>query len=153
MRGVDLQVFDFDFDLDWAALMLTPDQQVIGRFGGRAGSEPNQFRTFPALRYALQEALKAPRPAPPLGGQTAAKPDIVENYAAIERVKPDACIHCHQVYDFRRQALQHAGAWRKNMAWVYPLPEKLGLHLDPLQSNRVRQVDRDSAAERLGLKS
>lgn len=152
MRGVDLQVFDFDYDLDWAALILTPDEKVIGRFGGRDGSEPNRFRTFPGLFYALEEALKATRP---IAGATAPqrlRTDTVENYAAIERVKPDACIHCHQVYDFRRQALQQAGKWRKEMVWVYPLPANLGLHLDPLQGNRASRIEAHSAAERLGLR-
>jgi hypothetical protein len=152
MRGVNLQVFDFDYDLDWAALILTPDQKVIGRFGGRDGTDPNRFQTFPGLRYALEEALKAPRPAPDAAETSRRAPDIVENYPAIERVKPDACIHCHQVYDFRRQALQQSGAWRKELVWVYPLPEKLGLHLDPLQGNRIQRVEVDSAATRLGLK-
>lgn len=152
MRGVDLRVFDFDYDLDWAALILTPDQQVIGRFGGHDGSEPNRFLTFPGLRYALQEALQAPRPARVSTKPTGPQPDTVESYAAIERIKPDACIHCHQVYDFRRQALLQTGKWQKEMVWVYPLPEKLGLHLDPLQGNRIQQIDANSAAARLGLK-
>jgi hypothetical protein len=153
MRGVDLQVFDFDYDLDWAALILTPDQKVIGRFGGHAGSEPSRYQTFPGLRYALEEALKAPRPTPDAPRAGKAKPDTVENYKAMERIKADACIHCHQVYDFRRQALQEAGTWQKELAWVYPLPDNLGLGLDPRQGNRIERIDADSAADRLGLKA
>jgi hypothetical protein len=153
MRGVDLRVFDFDYDLDWAALILTPDEQVIGRFGGRDGTEPNRYRTFPGLRYALEEALKAPRPAAGTKGPMKGQPDTVENYKATERIKPDACIHCHQAYDFRREALQEAGKWQKELAWVYPLPENVGLRLDPRQGNRIEQIDADSAAYRLGLKA
>ncbi len=151
--GVDLRVFDFDFDLDWAALIVTPDEQVIGRFGGRDGTDPNRYRTFPGLRYALEEALKAPRPAASAKRPRKGLPDTVENYKAIERIKADACIHCHQAYDFRREALQHAGKWQKEMAWVYPLPENLGLRLNPRQGNRIEQIDAHSAAEKLGLKA
>ena len=154
MRGVDLKVFDFDYDLDWAALILTPEEKVIGRFGGHDGSYPSRFQTFPGLRYALEAALKAPRPVAAAAAPPAkVKPDTVENYPAIERIKADACIHCHQAYDFRRQALQASGKWRKEMVWVYPLPENVGLRLDPRQGNRLDGVSPDSAANRLGLKA
>jgi serine protease Do len=153
MRGVDLELFDFDYDLDWAALILTPDEQVIGRFGGRDGTDANRYRTFPGLRYALEEAFKAPRPKAVTSRPKRQRPDTVENYAAIERMKADACIHCHNVYDFRRQALQQEGKWQKEMVWVYPQPEKIGLHLDPAQGNRLESVDANSAAGRVGLKA
>ena len=153
MRGVDLRVFEFDYDLDWAALILTPDEKVIGRFSGRDGSEPNRFRTFPGLRYALEEALKAPRPAAGAVEPRNPRPDIVENYQAMERIKANACIHCHQAYDFRRQALLEEGKWKKEQVWVYPLPENVGLHLDPLQGNRLERVETGSAADRLGLRA
>ncbi len=152
MRGVDLEVFDFDYDLDWYALILTPDEQVIGRFGGHDATEGTRYRTFAGLRYALEEALKAPRPAARTGPPRRERKDTVESYAAIERIKADACIHCHNVYDFRRDALHREGKWQKNMAWVYPLPENLGLHLDPAQSNRLERVEKDSTADRQGLK-
>ncbi len=153
MRGVDLGVFDFDYDLDWAALIVTPDEQVIGRFSGRDGTEPNRYCTFPGLRYALDEALKAPRPAAGTKDPKKSPPDTVENYKAMGRVKADACIHCHQAYDFRRKALQETGKWQKEMAWVYPLPENVGLHLDPHQGNRIEHIDAHSAADRLGLRA
>jgi serine protease Do len=153
MRGVDLQVFDFDYDLDWAAMILTPDEKVIGRFGGNDGSETNRYRTFPGLRYALEEALRAPRPAAGAIKPGKVPSDTVENYKAMEHVKADACIHCHQVYDFRRQALRDAGKWQKEMVWVYPLPANVGLRLDPRQGNRIELVDADSAAQRLGLEA
>jgi serine protease Do len=153
MRGVDLRIFDFDYDLDWAALILTPEEKVIGRFGGHDGPYPNRFQTFSGLRYALEQALKARRPVADAVPPAKIKPDTVESYPAIERIKADACIHCHQAFDFRRQALQASGKWRKEMAWVYPLPENVGLLLDPQQGNRLDGVAADSAANRLGLKA
>jgi serine protease Do len=151
MRGVNLGVFDFDYDLDFAILLLTPDEQVIGRFSGRAGDDPGRYLSFPALRYALAEALAAPRP-PATIKTPSDRRDVVENYPAIERVKADACIHCHNVYDFRRQALRQAGKWKSDMVWVYPLPDNLGIRLDPDQGNRIDQIGAGSAAEKLGLR-
>src|SRR5262249_23471093 len=71
---------------------------------------------------------------------------------AAKRLKEKACIHCHQVYDFRRDAEQQAGRWRREEVWVYPLPENLGLTLAVDQGNRVQAVAVDSAASRAGLR-
>ena len=78
----------------------------------------------------LPAALAAHRREPK--GKPAEEPKArtVEHYTATGRLKPKACIHCHQVYDFRRQALQTAGKWRLDELWVYPLPENVGLTLD-----------------------
>src|SRR5262249_37831648 len=94
-----------------------------------------------------------PRPAGKAGKTNREHKDTVETYAAIERIKADACIHCHNVYDFRREALQREGKWRKEMVWVYPLPENVRLHLHPPQGNRLERVEKDSAADRIGLKA
>ena len=35
MRGVNLNVFDFDYDMTWAALFLNAQEKVLGRYGSR----------------------------------------------------------------------------------------------------------------------
>jgi S1-C subfamily serine protease len=77
----------------------------------------------------------------------------VEQYPAAKRLKESACIHCHQVYDFRREAAQAAGTWDRSEVWVYPQPENLGVTLDTEQGNRVQAVAADSPASRLGLRA
>ena len=57
MRGLDLNVFDFDYDLTWFALMLAPDGTVLGRFGGRDADTPGKYHSLKGLRYALDQAL------------------------------------------------------------------------------------------------
>src|SRR5438093_11556995 len=103
MRGVDLNVFDFDYDLTWAAFFMNGHEKVYGRFGGRNASSADGYLTLAGLKHALREALEShrresQRTAAPEGPQ----PRTVEQFAAAKRVKPDTCIHCHQVYDFRR---------------------------------------------------
>jgi S1-C subfamily serine protease len=63
-----------------------------------------------------------------------------------------ACIHCHQVYDFRREALQAAGRWGLDELWVYPLPENVGLTLEVDRGDAIARVAADSPAGRLGLR-
>src|SRR5260370_24666545 len=80
-------------------------------------------------------------------------PRTVEQFPAAKRLKENACIHCHQVYDFRRQERQANGQWRQEEGWVYPLPENIGLTMDIDQGNRIAKVRANSSADRAGLRA
>src|SRR5205823_6923222 len=125
-----------------------------GRYGGRDAGSADGYLTLAGLKYAMRAALashrrdsgqKAPRDA--------SSPRSVEQYPAAKSRKADACIHCHQVYDFRRAERKAAGTWRLEEVWAYPLPENLGLILDPNQGNRLKSVGTGSAAYRAGLRN
>ena len=152
MRGVDLATFDFDYDLTWMAFFLNADGKVYGRYGGRTPDSASKYLSRAGLRHALDAALAAHRRAPPAPQALRPhRPRTVEQYPAAARLTPGACIHCHHVYDFRRDALQAAGKWRRDEVWVYPLPENVGLTLDVDRGDRVRAVMPNSHAARLGL--
>jgi predicted metalloprotease with PDZ domain len=154
MRGVNLNVFDFDYDLTWAAFLMNADEKVYGRFGGRDAESPDKYLTLKGLKHAMRAALEAHRREsqvkPPAVDQTVW---TVEQYPAAKRLKPNACIHCHQVYDFRRESLQAEGQWRLDNVWVYPLPDNLGLTLDKEQGDRVASVMTGSSAAKTGLQA
>jgi membrane-associated protease RseP (regulator of RpoE activity) len=154
MRGVDLDVFDFDYDLTWAAFFLSPEERVYGRYGGRDAESADGRTSLTGLRNALAAALRAHR-APP--ADSAPRPTravrTADQYPAARRRPDGACIHCHQVYDFRREALQTEGRWRLDDLWVYPLPENVGLTLDLDEGDRVRGVAEGSPAARAGLRA
>jgi serine protease Do len=152
MRGVNLDLFEFDYDLTWAAFFLNADEKIYGRYGGRDAESADSRTSLAGLRYAMEAALAAHRP----GGKTAAPKTIkplrtVDEYAASRRLSDKACIHCHQVYDFRREELQASGKWRLDEVWVYPLPENVGLTLEVDRGDRVAKVLPDSPAARLGI--
>lgn len=152
MRGLDLNLFDFDYDQTWAVLFLTADGEVTGRYGGRHPDDATRYVSLAGLRHALRAALEAhrdgrdpPTESAPRAAQTA------EQYAAAARLTPRGCIHCHNVYEYRREARRAAGTWNLDAVWVYPLPENVGLTLDVDRGDRVRAVAARSAAARAGL--
>src|SRR5262245_1278971 len=56
LRGVDIHLFDFDYDLTWAALMFDDAGTVLGRFGGRDADTPGKYHSLRGLRYSLEQA-------------------------------------------------------------------------------------------------
>jgi len=154
MRGVNLTVFDFDFDLTWVAFFLSPEEEVYGRYGGRDARSPDSLMSLAGLRHAMSKALAAHRRA----GNTHASrsqqpPRTADQYPAAQRRPADACIHCHHIYDFRREALQAEGKWRLDDLWVYPHPENIGLTLEVDQGDLVKAVAPNSPAGRIGLQT
>jgi serine protease Do len=154
MRGVDLDLFDFDYDLTWMAFFLHPDGIVYGRYGGRDAVSADSRVSLAGLRYALKAALarhrrrETRRPAPE------AKPTrTVDQYAATRRLPQRACIHCHQVYDLRRQSLQAERKWRLDELWVYPPPENIGITLDIDRGDRIARVADHSPAAHAGIQA
>jgi membrane-associated protease RseP (regulator of RpoE activity) len=155
ISGADLNLFDFDYDLTWVAFFLNADQQIYGRYGGRDAQSAEGHLSLAGLKYAMQASLAAHRrgplkPPPAAGAQ---KPLLAEEYPAAKRLRKGECIHCHQVYEFRRAARKEAGQWRREEIWVYPLPENIGLDLEVDQGNRLRAVAPDSPAGRAGLRA
>jgi len=152
MRGVNLNVFDFDYDLEWAAVFLNADETVYGRFGGQKADAGDTYLTLNGLAHAMQAALARHRQAAKPAAIAPRPVDTVEQYPAAKRLQAKACIHCHQVYDYRREAAETAGKFRKDDVWVYPLPENLGLTLDPERGDRIKAVRAGSPAALIGLR-
>jgi len=158
MRGVDLRRFEFDYDLTWAGFFFASDGTILGRFGGRDGPSPDKYLTLPGLKHAMKSAIDrngrpAGKPMETALSETADKIRHVEDYPASRRLKANACIHCHQVYDFRRDYARSKNTFTREQIWVYPLPENLGFSIDPNQQNRITSVKADSPAAKAGLKA
>ena len=152
VRGLDLNVFDFDYDLTWFAFFLTPDGQVLGRFGGRDADTPGKYHSLKGLRYSLEQALSRYRETPwPV--VKPAPPRRVDDYPGIARFTRQACVHCHHVYELRREAMQQAGTWKTDEVWVYPEPQNVGLEMDTDQGDSILTVRPESAAAEAGLRA
>jgi serine protease Do len=133
MRGIDLNVFDFD--LTWAGFFMNADDYVYGRYGSRDEGPAEAGLSLDGLKYAMQQTLKAyqqiPRSKPTAKiAESRGLPTRVENYAAAKRVKKDACIHCHQVHNFQQELFWSKKTWTKDNMWLYPPPKSIGIELE-----------------------
>ena len=153
MRGVDLSIFEFDYDMQWQAMMLAPNGEVLGRFGGRDADTPAKYHTLAGLRHSLAAALLRHKKQGDWPQVAKKKPDRPEDYPAAEKRSDNTCIHCHHVYEFRRDLLQREKRWSLDDVWVYPQPENLGLSLNVNEGNRVTSVTPNSSAANLGLRA
>lgn len=170
-NGMDLSLFQFDFDQSWAAFLLAPDLTILGRYGTRsarsdeekdvtlegfAGALERSLALFeriddvrPALAAKRGSPLEVPSPEsyPSLSGKYKSELD----YAG--RVVP-SCIHCHQIGEARRQFHRAAGKGiPESVLFPYPHPSVLGLTMDPATATRVAAVVRGSSAERDGFRA
>ena len=59
MQGVDLEQFQFDYDLTWAALFLHPDGTVFARYGGRTRDGPMANNSIEGLTATMDRVLEA----------------------------------------------------------------------------------------------
>jgi serine protease Do len=149
IAGVDLRLFDFDYDVTWYCFFLNADEHVYGRYGGRDAGDALARISLKGLHFAMEQALQGhqnpPQPAPRPG-----PPQRVEDLAAAKSHR--GCIHCHNVNGFRRADLKRAGQWSRDDVWAYPLAENVGLTLDVDAGNKVKAVNAQSAADKVGLK-
>ncbi len=151
ITGVDLNFLEFDMDLTWAALFVSAEGRVYGRFGGRDAKGPDTRNTLVGLKYAMESALKAHRAAakPQAVKEAPLVIDKVPSYAAYAK---GGCIHCHQAKEILRVEDDRKGGWDPKSRWVFPLPENVGITLDPNQGDRVQAVAEKSPAAKAGMK-
>ncbi len=158
MIGVDLSRYRFDFDLTLAVLFLNAKGRVLGRFGGRDAGDASARVPIEALERAMERALEVhererdldPRPA--VGERsTVMDGPAAEAFWSKRPGKRPECVHCHTVYEIERQPGRDAGTWDRREAFVYPLPENVGLSIDPADGARIEGVRPDSPASRAGL--
>jgi serine protease Do len=153
MRGVNLALFDFDYDLTWMGFFLNANEKVYGRYGARAAESADGRVSLAGLRYAMRAALETHRRDPDARPSSPPRRRTVEQFRSFARFPSGACVHCHQVYDLRREDRQADGSWRLEDVWVYPQPENVGLTLDVDRGGRIKHVTEDSPAARAGLRA
>src|SRR5262245_50722004 len=158
MKGVDLDLFQFDWDQTWCVFFLNGDGTIYGRYGTRAGNgdKSTTHISIPSFKIAMQRALELHRGYPANKTQLAGKRGPKAEYAVAEKipnVEEHHCIHCHNV----REGLLRTKWQDKKLTaadlWLYPLPENVGLKIDVDDGLRVQAVTPGSPAAKADLRA
>lgn len=168
-NGLDLSLFQFDYDQSFAAFLVNADGTIYGRFGTRSHRTSwSDDVSIEGLAKALQGALDLHRQYPKNQEELAAKrgpaPDMrsPEQYPLLkDKYGPNldyegkvvqSCIHCHQIGDAQRQLYRDRKVpIPEPLLFPYPHPKSLGLILDPKEKATVLRVEKDSPAGQAGL--
>jgi hypothetical protein len=158
MKGVDLNLFQFDWDQTWCVFFLNADGTIYGRYGSRAGSgdKSTTHISIVSFQKSMERALELHRGYPANKSQLAGKRGPKFEYATAEKipnVEEHHCIHCHNV---REGILRTKWLDKKLTAadlWTHPLPENIGLTMDVDDGLRVESVTPESFADKAGIRA
>ncbi len=168
-NGIDLSVFQFDYDLTFAAFFMNVDKTIYGRFGTRA-----EYRnaakniSVEGFKQALEAALELHKGYPDNQAVLAAKTGPAplkktpEAFPALQRYPSDVnlsrrvegqCIHCHQIGKAQREIHWYD---RKpvpdQVLYPFPMPDVLGLNFSPKHRAKISKITQGSSAEKDGFK-
>jgi len=107
-KGLDLQLFQYDYDQSWTAKFLNADRTIYGRYGTRDSNGPKSdgyltAESFPERReralalhkaYPSNKASLAARPAA-TGLADAGSDPRAEGPPPVAKTVRKTCIHCH----------------------------------------------------------
>jgi hypothetical protein len=166
MKGVDLSQFQFDYDLNWAAMFLNADGTVYARYGTQSAEGPDAYNSIEGLANTMQRVLElhanypankddlAGKRGPDMPYDTAVDMPGLVNKDRFEGItNRDNCIHCHNVHDAENRHATLTGAMNHDLLWRFPLPENVGLAIDGDHGRRIESVQADSPAAKAGLKA
>lgn len=165
MKGVDLSLFQFDHDLNWAGMFINADGVVYARYGTQSAEGSDAYNSIEGLMNTMNRVLELhagyPANLPELKGKRGPAKDVSnalelpglrnpEKYA--KQTERSNCIHCHNIHDAEHQHALNTGTYSPEMLWKYPLPDNIGLKIDRKSGIRIEKVLADSAAASAGLK-
>lgn len=168
-NGLDLSLFQYDYDQSFAVFLLNADRTIYGRFGTRSHHTLwSEDVSIEALQKAMQGALKLhsnfDAVKSSLRGKQGKKPDVAspEKYPSLagkyrskineKKNVVKSCIHCHQIGDAQREFfLKKDHSIPEQILFQYPHPKILGLILDPKENATVKKVLANSIAESSGF--
>jgi hypothetical protein len=158
MRGVDLSVFRFDFDLTFAVLLMNADGTIYHTFAGRDWTHADSHLAMAPLVALLratriEHAAYQKAPAPPKLAPRHTIEQFPDMAKRIQQGKAPACMHCHMVNDQRHAAAQAAKRYRVEDAFDWPDPVQVGWRPEREAQTRLAEVTAGSAAARAGMQA
>ncbi len=159
MNGINLNQFQFEYDLTWMSFFQDAEGRTYTRYGGREDHDAESHLTKDSLLRVMRQVLQ-------LHEKERVQPDnryepIAKSVHTAEDIPPmkkmmskrkESCIHCHDVKTATLRHRRELGQLKKDMVFTYPSPSRLGIHLDPEIQFKVQSVDEDSPAKIAGIR-
>jgi|GEM_PF-821912 len=166
MNGVNLEHFQFEYDLTWMSFFQDEKGRTYTRYGGRddSGSESHLNKeSLLTTMHAVLELHKTKSVQPFSRFEPFPEPDsevpLIETPSELPTMKQmmskrkESCIHCHDVKVARLRHHHEKDTLQKDMVFTYPSPQNLGFMIDPKQQNIIQEVAVSSPAAKGGLRS
>lgn len=169
-NAIELAKFQFDYDLSFSTLFFNGDGTLYGRYGSWSHQKDPQEKTIVGYKRSLEAALAVHTAYPINQAALVGKQGVptpfatpVEIPALAGKYKRDldwdgkvmaSCVHCHQVGDAYRAFYRDAGKpVPTELIYPMPMPETVGLTLEPDQIAKVKSVVPGSIAAKAGVKA
>jgi serine protease Do len=159
MKGVDLSLFQFDHDLNWAGMFINADGVVYARYGTQSAEGSDAYNSIDGLLNTMNRVLelhanypnnlaelKGKRGAPKPVSSALELPGLRNPEKYAKQTERSNCIHCHNIHDAEHLHALKTGTYSVEMMWKHPLPDNIGLKIDRKSGVRIEQVVTGSAA-------
>ena len=160
MNGVNINLFQFEYDLTWMAFFMDARDRVYARYGGREDHDAESHLNKESLVRLMRKVIELHRTKrvqtsryEAAGNPPRTPEDIPSMKALMARRKENKCIHCHDVKVARLRHLQTLGKFSRDMIFTYPTPSSVGIAIDPKRQEMVRSVRPASPAHRAGIRA
>jgi hypothetical protein len=167
-NAIDLSQFQFDYDLSLSALMFNADGTIYGRYGSWTHQKNPTEKTAVGFKRALEAGVALHQGYPGNKASLAGKqgspspfktpieiPELAGKYKRTldwEGKVVQSCVHCHQIGDAWRAWYRDQGKpLPDELIYPMPMPETVGLKLEPDHMARVGSVAPGSIAAAAGI--
>ena len=154
LRGVNIGLFAYDYDQTWMSFFLDADARIYSRYGCRDASSADSFNSAEGLLHTMRQVLAVHKEAsgqekPPHQLPPPVRPADLPELQALGY--GGSCVRCHMVNEALLARKRKEG--KPDALWLYPLPDNVGIQLDPKEGNLVRGILADSFAGKAELQA
>jgi len=146
MDNVDINLFQFDFDLTMTMFFMNAQSHIYARYGIRKNGSSDSVQSIAGVKDAMRKVLDIHKKE---SMRTAASWKAFDTQDLVSFKKdprrPGGCLHCHHAgYYYRKEAFM-VGRLTKETVWGFPLPENVGLTLDADTNSTIKDVAGEAA--------
>lgn len=171
-NGLDLSLFQFDWDQSFHVIFMDSEKNVLARFGTRSSRPEDDDMTIAGFQATMTGVLKLASdpdramirkvtqgkkaPKSPEFSRPELMPTLLGTYNSTLAKSGNiarSCIHCHQIRDAQRNLTRNSGEpFDSKNLFPYPLPDTIGIRLSPDYEAQVLAVEPGSLADQAGIK-